>query len=124
MPTTTSRFSGAKNRDNTDRILKRDYQTPAYSATIALAIAAVNAFTYINPTTLTGAVTFTANVDTPLIGDELVFLLDSDATTRTATFGTGFASAGSLAVTTAKYAYIKFIFNGAVWQETGRTVTA
>jgi len=121
---TTPRFTGLKNKDNTDVIIKRDYQTPGYAATIALVIAATNAITYINPVTLTGAVTFTANVDTPYIGDEMAFLLDSDATTRTVTFGTGFASVGTLAVTTAKYAYIKFIFNGIVWQETGRTVTA
>lgn len=113
-------------RDNTDRIKDNRFLTPAYASTIA--ILPRHALTLVQPATLTGAVTFTAGVGSsttpPYVGDEIQFLLVSDGTSRTATFGTGFAPNGTLAVTTAKYGYIDFIFNGTVWQEKSRTITA
>ena len=125
---TTARFTGLPGKDNTDRIIKNDYQAPAYAATIALAINASCANTLIQPAALTGAATITANVGTattaPFVGDTMQVMLVSDATTRTVTFGTGFLSAGTLAVTTAKYAVINFVFNGVGWLENGRIVSA
>ena len=128
FPTSTGANSYFK-RDNTLRILTGDLQTPAYAATIALTITSND--TLVQPATLTGAVTFTANVGTgladdgaPFLGDCLQFLLISDGTTRTATFGTGFAVNGTFAVTTGKYGSIQFIFNGALWVELSRTITA
>jgi hypothetical protein len=128
---TLPRLNGAVNQDNTFSTLMGDYQSPAYAATIALTIKSKASKTIVQPATLTGAVTFTANVgdDTaddvaPYVGDEIIFLLVSDGTTRTATFGTGFLPNGTLAVTTAKFASIRFIFNGASWIEMSRTVTA
>jgi len=117
-------------RDHTFRILTGAFQQPAYAATIAVALWAAR--TVVQPAQLTGAVTFTtasvgdstADDQGPFVGDEVEFLLVSDSSTRTATFGTGFQPNGTLAVTTGKYAYISFVFNGVVWQEKGRTVTA
>lgn len=125
---TAARFPGTVNTENTDRGLKRGYQAPAYAATITLAIDVADGYTLVAPAALTGAVTFAVNVGSsttpPYVGDRIQFLLVSDGTTRTATFGTGFAPNGTLAITTAKYASIDFIFNGTAWIETGRTVTA
>lgn len=128
---TTARFTnntGVINAgtDNTDRIRDNQFQTPAYASTVTLAVRA--SFTLVQPAALTGAVTFAINVGSattgPYVGDVTMLLLVSDGTTRTATFGTGFAPNGTLAVTTAKYASISFMFNGTAWIETGRTVTA
>jgi hypothetical protein len=125
------RFAGLKNKDNTDRILKRGYLALAYAATLALDVLGynvLNAYHLINPVALTGNVTFTntvgTSVDGPLVGDKLEFLLQSDATSRTATFGAGFAPNGPLVATTGKYATITFIFNGIAWLESFRTVSA
>lgn len=121
-----SRFEDDRSIDNTERKFTRKRLTPAYAATIALKTDVDRLL--VQPATLTGAVTFTINVGDsthePFIGQEVEFLLQSDGTTRTATFGSGFAPNGTLAATTAKYAYIKFIFNGTAWQEVCRTVTA
>jgi len=128
---TLARLSGAKNSGSTFASLSGNFYQPAYAATIALLPPYQAAFHLVKPAALTGAVTFTAPVgdDTaddvaPFVGDVIAFLLQSDTTSRVVTFGTGFASTGTLSVTTAKYAYIEFIFNGLIWQEKFRTVTA
>jgi len=127
----TSRFSSNPAKENTARVLTYDYQTPAYAGAIALTVREAN--TTIKPGTLTGNPTFSVNVvsaltssanDGPFIGDTITFHLASDGTTRTATFGTGFLPTGTLAVTTGKYAIIKFEFNGTGWIEAFRAVSA
>ncbi len=128
---TLARLSGAKNSGSTFASLSGNFYTPAFASTIALAVPYQSARAVIQPATLTGAVTFTvalpsaaADDKAPFVGDEIIFLLVSDGTSRTATFGTGFLPNGTLSVTTGKYAYIKFIFNGTAFIETSRTVTA
>lgn len=123
-----ARFSGAKNAENTQRQFQNDFQQPAFAATIALAIKGNAAKTVVKPATLTGVVTFTANVgdanNPPYVGDEIEFFLTPDGTTRVATFGTGFLPTATLSVTTAKQAFISFKFNGTAWIETARAVNA
>lgn len=125
-----SRFTGLKGDDNTYRKLSGDFQQPAFNANIAIKTKQNSYLTIVQPAQLTGAVTMSINTDSgaddvaPFVGDEVEFLLQSDATSRIVTFGTGFAPNGTLTVTTGKYGYIKFKFNGTVWQETSRTVTA
>ncbi|QTE37476.1 hypothetical protein J3L18_31000 [Mucilaginibacter gossypii] len=128
-----SRFTGLPQDDNTDRILKNDFQTPAFAATVAIVVKGSVARTIIKPATLTGVVTFSINVADPLtndanngpfVGDGVEFYLTPDGTTRVVTFGTGFLPTGTLSVTTAKYAYIAFRFNGTGWVESGRSVSA
>jgi hypothetical protein len=125
---TSARFTGAAGKDNTDRNTFNDYQAPAFAATIALVIKPNASNTLIVPATLTGIVTFSANVGTattpPYIGDTINMLLVSDGTSRVVTFGTGFLPTGTLSVTTAKYATISFVFNGTGWLETSRAVSA
>lgn len=127
FPTSTGANKFFK-RDNTFRILTGDYQTPAYASSLAIV---ANATETLIQQTLTGAVTYTVNVGAaaaddnyPFVGDVILFMLQSDSTSRTATFGTGFAVNGTFAVTTAKFATIQFIYNGSVWVEVSRTVTA
>lgn len=125
---TSARFSGAKNAENTARQYQNDFQTPAFAATIALVIKRNAAKTLVKPATLTGVVTFTANVgdanNPPYVGDEIDFFLTPDGTTRVVTFGTGFLPVSTLSVTTAKQAFISFEFNGTAWIETARAVNA
>jgi hypoxanthine-guanine phosphoribosyltransferase len=121
MPT-TSRFTPGPNQDNTFRTVTQDYKTPAFAASIK--ITTTEQDTLVVPAVLTGAVTFTADVTLPYVGDKMRFLLKSDATGRVATFGTGFSSAGTLTLASSKEGYIDFIFNGAAWVEMGRALTA
>jgi hypothetical protein len=48
----------------------------------------------------------------------------ADGTGRTVTFGTGFAPSATLAITASKHASASFVFNGALWMETGRAIQA
>lgn len=117
---TITRFTPGKNQDNTFRTATRDYQTPAYAATIALA--PLLEYTLVKPAQLTGALTLTATADTnQWVGDVLEFLFATDATQRIVTFGTGFLSVGTLTIPASKTAYARFMFNGTAWVECTRT---
>ncbi|MFX1704594.1 hypothetical protein PV783_11605 [Chitinophaga sp. CC14] len=116
------RFTPGPNQDNTFRTVTQDYKAPAYAASIK--ITASQQDTLVVPATLTGAVTFTADTTLPFIGDKMRILLKADATSRVATFGTGFSSAGTLTLAISKEGYIEFIFNGTAWVEMGRALTA
>ena len=119
----TPRFSPGTNQDNTLRTVTQDYQNPAYAANIALKLS--EGYTLVNVQQLTGALTMTADATHPYIGDELELLFSSDAGgPRVVTFGTGFASAGTLSVAASKYGSAKFVFNGSVWVERSRAATA
>lgn len=119
----TSRFTPGPNQDNTFRTVTQDYQTPAFAASIK--VSANQQDTLFAPAVLTGALSLTADVTRPFIGDKLRMLFKSDATGRTVTFSTGFStSAATLVLASSKEGYIEFIFNGAVWVEMGRSLTA
>ena len=120
---TIPRWGSASNQDNTFRVATREYQTPSYAASIA--IATNYEYTLVKVAQLTGALTLTINADsTCWVGDEIEFLFSVDGTNRTVTFGTGFAPSATLALTASKYGSATFRFNGTVWVETGREVTA
>lgn len=124
---TTSRVVPGKNQDNTGRNITQDYQAPAYAATIAITPTAQKTDVAVGQ--LTGAATINIGVGSstsaPYVGDEIVFLFGADSgANRVVTFGTGFASAGTLTVTLSKYASAKFKFNGTVWVEMSRAITA
>lgn len=124
---TTSRFIPGANQDNTLRVVTRDYQTPAYAAAITVNITAEK--TLVKVGLLTGAMTVNFGVGSstlpPYVGDEIELLFVADTTQRTVTIGTGAAgSASTLVVAISKYGSLKFKFNGTVWQETDRTITA
>lgn len=125
---TTARFSGAKNIDNTGRALRIDTQTLTSASTIACTVKGTAAKTYFTCALATATPSVTINVGSsstaPYVGDECVFVLSADGTTRVVTFSTGFTSAGTLSVTASKNATITFVFNGTTWQEVSRAVTA
>lgn len=118
----TPRFTPGTNQDNTLRTVTQDYQNPAYAASIAIKTS--QAYTLVNVQQLTGALTLTANVSNPFIGDELEFLFAADGTQRVVTFGTGLASSGTLTIALNKYGSAKFVFNGTTWVERSRAATA
>jgi hypothetical protein len=128
---TLSRFPGGAGKDNTSRILTNDVQSPAYASSLVVTVKKAN--TLVTPGTLTGNLSLTANVGTagpvaddvaPFKGDYLEFIFTSDASIRTITFSTGFASAGTLATVASKKAFIAFVFDGTAWVEAGRAIGA
>jgi hypothetical protein len=125
---TTPRFTGEAGKDNTERLVKNDYQTPVWAASIAIITKPNCAKTLVVPGTLGGATTITitpvaASAD-PYIGDTITFILTSDTTSRTVTFGTNFTSTGTIAPAISKSATITFMFNGTAWMEVSRAVQA
>lgn len=112
----------APNEDNSGRIVTTQYQAPAYAATIALKLYAAK--NIVKVALLTGALTMTAEVTRPKIGDTLTILFLADGTARTVTFSTGFAPSATLAITASKRASAEFCFDGAAWVETGRAIQA
>lgn len=123
---TSFRFEPGAGQDNTFRTKKQDAKSLAYAATIALVCDAD--LTQVKVGTLTGALTMTANVGSsttpPYVGDELQIMLLADATSRTVTFGTGFAASAALVLPISKRATASFVFDGAAWVETGRAIQA
>ncbi|RYD57285.1 MAG: hypothetical protein EOP56_08220 [Sphingobacteriales bacterium] len=121
----TSRFPGGFNNDNTSRIITNEVLNRTYAASVA--INAREANTLVNVGQLTGALSLTIGTGStssaPYIGDVVRFLFSADGTGRVVTFSTGFQSAGNLTVAANKYGSASFMFNGATWVETGRTVT-
>lgn len=119
----TTRGSGPNN-DYTGRTISRAVLTPAYAAVISIVtVASTNS---VVPAVLTGAVTFNAVISatgTPYIGDTLRFSLTADSSSRVATFGTGFATAGTTVTLAAgKKAIIAFFFDGTAWVEEYRAI--
>jgi len=117
------RIVTGKNQDITGRITTYDYLAPVYAATININTKAQ--FTDVNVGQLTGALSLAISTVTPLIGDRLAVMLSADASARTVTPGGGVAlTVATLVVTATKYATLQFVFNGTVWIELSRTVTA
>jgi hypothetical protein len=88
--------------------------TQIYEATsipLFLTGAAVQFFCYAQ---LTGAMTINAATTIARLSqwDEVVFILEADASQRIVTFGTGFVSSGTVTVTAAKGATVRGIFDG------------
>ena len=113
----TPLFTPGANQDKTLRAATRDYQAPAYAAT--LNIVATEGTTLVNVGALTGNVTVNVGVGStatpPYIGAKLEILFAASGANRTVTFGTGLAvSAGTLVVVSAKFGSIDLVFNGAV----------
>lgn len=123
---TTFRFAQGANNDNTFRTKIQDAFIKAYASTIALVLNAD--LTQVLVAQLTGAVTITASVGSatqaPFVGDKLELIFSADGTNRVVTFGTGFASTGTLTVAASKKATAVFIFDGAAWVEVSRAITA
>ena len=117
-----ARFGITKNEDNTGRVITHDIKEPAYSAT--LSINANASKTYVTVGALTGALTLNAVVTNSQKYDELFVNFTASGANRVVTFGTNFASSGTLTVVSAKYGSAHFVYNGTAWLEFGRALTA
>lgn len=117
---TAPRFGTTKNKDNTGRVLTYGYIAPVYAATIAIT---PNYFDLVvKPETLTGALTINLDVTSARVGDRIECLFLSDGTGRVVTFGTGFASSGTLTLILSKRGSASFVFDGVAYVETGRAI--
>lgn len=126
---TSARFSGAKNVDNTGGAKQSDYQKIATAATINLAAIPNAAYTLFDIALATATPTINIGVGTPAtppyVGDEILLIITPDATTRVITWGTGFIpTATTLSATASKITTASFIFNGTGWVQRGSATTA
>lgn len=124
---TQPRIAVGANQDNTGRVLTRDFKSLAYGATVNVP-SPRQAHTDVVIGQLTGNATLNVGVGSasnpPYVGDTLRVILNSDATNRTVTFGTGLnVTAATIVVTGTKKATVEFVFDGAAWVELSRTVT-
>ncbi|MFL5807935.1 MAG: hypothetical protein ACJ749_00360 [Flavisolibacter sp.] len=120
---TTPRFGTAAGDDNTGRVITHDFKRPAYAATVNLKPNASKTFAFF--ATLTGAITINVDTSRAFAGDELIIVLASDGTSRTATLGTGTkTTSGTIAPAISKKASIRFVFDGTDWVEFSRGVMA
>lgn len=88
-----------------------DKQTPGYAATLAVAVKQHE--TFLQPATLTGAVTINLTIDQQVkAGAKLYLKMTADATARTVTFGTGFATTTAQEVAISTTVYRSFVYDG------------
>lgn len=94
-----------------------EIQVPAYAATLAITI--TNQITFIQPATLTGALTVNLTIDAKVqAGAEIHFKLTSDGTARTTTYGTGMTSL-ALAGVISKTLVQTFVYDGTTFLPKG-----
>jgi len=117
-----ARFGITKNEDNTGRVVTYDIKEPVYAAT--LSINANASKTFVTVGALTGALTLNSVVANAQKYDELFISFTASGANRIVTFGTNFASAGTLTVVSAKFGSAHFVYNGNAWVEFGRALTA
>ena len=115
----------AQGVENTDIIRDNQFLKPAFAATLNLV--PTKSLTIVQPADLTGAVTINMAVGSaataPFVADRLIAMFTS-APGAVITFGTGTLSAGTLIIPATKTANVTFVFYGAAWCESSRTITA
>jgi hypothetical protein len=119
---TLPRFTGLPNEDNTGGRETHDFQATGVAQGATLAITATKAKTLVD-VILSVALSVTAVLptaaaddNTPLVGDEIDILFSNPTGgTLVVTFGSGFATPGTLSVPAAKFARATFRFNGTVF---------
>jgi len=126
---TSARFTGAKNTDNTGRAAQRDFQSIATAATINLACIQNAAHTLFDVALATATPTINIAVGSsttpPYKGDTLTMIITPDGTTRVITWGTGWIpNAATFSATASKVSTVNAIFNGTGWVITGTSTAA
>ncbi len=120
------RYSIVPGEDNKYSIPRKEILAPAYAATLNIvAQSADSEEIQFRPAQLTGALTLTADVNTPFAGDKLVCAFACDGTGRTVTFSTGFiVNTSTLALNASKVGNIVFNFSGQAqaWVEVSRFI--
>jgi hypothetical protein len=89
-----------------------DKQTPDFAATLPVTVKQMN--TFLQPATLTGAVTINLTLDAQLSpGAKLYLKATADGTNRVITLGTGFNAASTAITVTASTCFCRtFVFDG------------
>jgi hypothetical protein len=90
-------------------------QEPAYAATLAVTVKQRDCF--LQPATLTGAVTINLTIDAQLTpGAKLYLKVTADGTNRVVTLGTGFDAAATDITVTASTCFCRtFVYDGAAF---------
>ncbi len=120
---TSARFPGSKNTENTFVGAQIDYQTPAYAASLTINTIPNAYKTLVVVGALTGALTLNLGVGTsttaPFVGDEIEIFFSSTPG-ETVTWGAGIsANAATLVVAAGKKGSAKFTFDGSSWVGAG-----
>jgi hypothetical protein len=123
---TTPRFGTTGNVDNTGRALNWKYITTTPTSSTATLTQNPNAYTtIIKIGPLRHALSDSLSATKAYVGDEVIFLFESDTLTagRVVTFNSNaIKSAGTLTVTKSKKATVTFIFDGVIWIEKSRAI--
>jgi hypothetical protein len=92
-----------------------EIQTPAYAATLPVTVKQMK--TFLQPGTLTGAVTINLTLDAQLTrGAKLYLKVTADTTNRVVTLGTGFDAAATDITVTASTCFCRtFVYDGTVF---------
>lgn len=103
---------GATNATNEVLFPFHEKQTPAYAATLAVAVKQYN--TVLAPGKLTGNATINLSVNSQVTpGAKLLLRLEADSTQRTVTLGTGFdADADQVVVPISSVVFLEFTYDG------------
>lgn len=103
--------SGASAQKNEVLFPFSEKKTPAYAATLAVAVKQMD--TFVQPEELTGAVTINLTIDAQVTpGAKLHLKLTADGTGRAVTLGTGFAGLASITVKASTTACVSFVYDG------------
>jgi hypothetical protein len=104
--------SGASAEKNEVMYPFSEVQSPAYAATLAINVNQMD--TFLQPATLTGAVTINLTLNPKLSAGAMLFLkATADGTNRVITLGTGFNAASTAITVTASTCFCRsFVFDG------------
>lgn len=115
------RYAILPGQNNANVMPLREIKSLVYAATIS--IAPTQEITKYE-LALTGDATINATKTASFATDELTIVMTADASARTVTFGTDFATAGTVTAAANKYAVISFMYSSALdsWIETWRLI--
>ncbi len=118
----------SRNIENKPGHNKMDFQTindqaPVYAATSALTLVGVSE-NRVKYAQLTGAMTINADVSELELFDKVVIMVETDATQRIVTLGTGFESSGTVTVPANQFATVVGYFDGTAVRICTREISA
>ncbi|MES2382608.1 MAG: hypothetical protein V4538_16285 [Bacteroidota bacterium] len=108
----TPRFGTTPNKDNTGRVLTYGYVAPSYAASYT--ITATKYETTVKMGTLTGALSFNADVTNSHVSDKLNLIFTADGTNRIVSLATGFSAQNDTVLASTTH-FLTFVFDGVKW---------
>ena len=120
---TAPRYGIAKNQDNTGRVLTFNYSVINDAAGADSTISFPNAYQTTYTVNMLDSLTFKQpNVTASYVSDKIEIIASGASGTKLKFYGTYWKSTGSAILSANGRAVIDFVFDGAVWVETNRTV--